>query len=62
VADRYGDEPQPLATSALEPEPFPAAAELVLAQHILTRGLRDGGNGRRLGKSGEPGPYVWTGP
>ena len=49
---------EPVAESALEPERFPAAAELVLAQYVLNRGLRDGGNRRTIGESGEGRPSV----
>ena len=51
-----GDEP--IADSVLEPEPFPRCAELVLAQHILARGLRGSGNRRTIDKSGEGRPSV----
>ena len=47
---------EPIAESVLEPEPFPAAAELVLAQYVLAQGLRNGGNGRTMDKSGDPRP------
>ena len=36
------DADEPIAESVLAPEPFPAAAELVLAQHILTWELAAG--------------------
>jgi hypothetical protein len=49
---------EPVVESALEPERFPHCAELVLAQHILGRGLRNGGNGRTINESGEPRPSV----
>ena len=40
MTDPGDDEPPPLTESTLQPEPFPAAAELVLAQHVLQQALK----------------------